>query len=280
MKVIHSVEQLRKAVNTSKKVALVPTMGNLHEGHLNLVRQAKKLADLVVISIFVNPIQFGPNEDYERYPRTLEQDCAHLRQVGADIVFAPPVEEMYPVPQNYFVEVPALANELCGAFRPGHFRGVATVVLKLFNLVQPDIAIFGKKDYQQLQIIQGMVRSLNLPIEIVGAEISRAQDGLALSSRNAYLSTEERTHAVELYKILLSIKVAILKQGRTDFEKLSEEAKTYLSQHGWNVDYITIRAQADLTLPAETECNLVVLAAAWMGKTRLIDNLEIHRIQS
>lgn len=279
MKVIHTVEQLRKAIKTSKKVALVPTMGNLHEGHLNLVRQAKKIADLVVISIFVNPIQFGPNEDYERYPRTLEQDCTHLKQVGADIVFAPPVEEMYPVPQNYFVEVPDLANELCGAFRPGHFRGVATVVLKLFNLVQPDIAIFGKKDYQQLQIIHGMVQALNLPIEIVGAEISRAQDGLALSSRNAYLSTEERIQAVELYKILLSIKVAILKQGRTDFAKLSEEAVTYLSQQGWKVDYITIRAQADLQYPTENETNLVVLAAAWMGKTRLIDNLEIHRIQ-
>lgn len=279
MKIIHTVEQLRKTVKTSKKVALVPTMGNLHEGHLNLVRQAKKLADLVVISIFVNPIQFGPNEDYERYPRTLEQDCASLKQIGADIVFAPPVEEMYPVLQDYFVEVPALANVLCGAFRPGHFRGVATVVLKLFNLVQPDLAIFGKKDYQQLQIIRGMVKAFNLPIEIIGAEISRAQDGLALSSRNAYLSSEQRGQAVELYKILLSIKVAILKQGRTDFEKLTEEATAYLTQTGWNVDYITIRNQTQLSVPQPNETDLVVLAAAWMGKTRLIDNLEIHRIQ-
>lgn len=273
MQIISSVAQLRDRLKIEPSVVFVPTMGNLHQGHLALVRQAREHGRCVVVSIFVNPLQFGPNEDFAKYPRTFEQDCEKLAGL-ADVVFAPTVEDLYPEPQQVFIEPPPVANELCGAFRPGHFRGVATVVLKLFNIVQPQAAVFGKKDYQQLHVIRAMVRQLNLPLEIVAGETLRAGDSLALSSRNGYLSAEERTEAVRLYRNLVQIRESML-AGNLDFLALERAAAADLEAHGWRVDYVSVRAAASLA-PAETgEMNLVVLAAAWLGKTRLIDNLEI-----
>src|SRR5512142_998013 len=205
MQKIFTVAELRARLANEKSVAFVPTMGNLHEGHIELVRIARQRGTCVVVSIFVNPLQFGPNEDFDKYPRTLDADCDKLQGL-ADVVFAPSVGEMYPEKQTIFVEPPPISRELCGEFRPGHFQGVATVVLKLFNLVQPQVAIFGKKDYQQLAIIRQMVTQFNLPISIVGAETGRAPDGLALSSRNQYLSGEERTKATLLSQILGEIR--------------------------------------------------------------------------
>lgn len=248
-------------------------MGNLHEGHIELVRIARQQGTCVVVSIFVNPLQFGPNEDFDKYPRTLEADCAKLQGL-ADVVFAPAVADMYPERQTLFVEPPPIANELCGAFRPGHFRGMATVVLKLFNLVQPHIAIFGKKDYQQLAIIRQMVTQFNLPITIVGAETSRAADGLALSSRNQYLNPAERTEAAFLYQTLTEVGKA-LQSGANDLAALEDKAKEMLAKRGWQVEYVAVRAQAGLGIPAAGERKLVVLAAARLGNTRLIDNLEV-----
>jgi pantoate--beta-alanine ligase len=248
-------------------------MGNLHEGHIELVRMAKQRASCVVVSLFVNPLQFGPNEDFDKYPRTLEADCAKLEGL-AEVVFAPQVSEMYPEQQTLYVEPPPIANELCGAFRPGHFRGMATVVLKLFNLVQPQIAIFGKKDYQQLAIIRQMVTQFNLPIEIVGAETSRAADGLALSSRNQYLSAPERTEAVYLYRTLTHLATE-LKAGNHNFALLERHAGQTLANRGWEVEYISIRSQHSLGFPALGGHKLVIVAAVRLGKTRLIDNLEV-----
>jgi len=273
MQLLHTVSGLRARLTNEKSVVFVPTMGNLHEGHLELVRIARERGTCVVVSIFVNPLQFGPNEDFDKYPRTLGADCAKLQDL-ADVVFAPSVDEMYPEQQTIFVEPPPIANELCGAFRPGHFRGVATVVLKLFNLVQPQVAIFGKKDYQQLAIIRQMVIQLNLPIEIVGAETSRAVDGLALSSRNQYLSVSERTEAVFLSQTLRGMGDALLKGG-TGYVELEEEAGAALAKRGWDLEYIAVRRQADLGMPAKGERCLVVLVAARLGGTRLIDNVEV-----
>jgi pantoate--beta-alanine ligase len=273
MQLIHSVPELRARLAMEKSIAFVPTMGNLHEGHIELARIARENASCVVVSIFVNPIQFGPNEDFDKYPRTLEADCAKLQGL-ADVVFAPTVGEMYPEKQTMFVEPPPIAKELCGEFRPGHFCGVATVVLKLFNLVQPQVAIFGKKDYQQLAIIRQMVTQFNLPIEIVGAETSRAADGLALSSRNQYLSGEERTEAVFLSQILRGMGKS-LKDGEAGYAGLEKEASAALAKHGWQVEYVAVRKQADLGIPAKGDRRLVVLVAARLGKTRLIDNLEV-----
>ncbi|BCK87120.1 pantothenate synthetase [Sideroxyarcus emersonii] len=273
MQLVHSVAELRARLAGEQSVAFVPTMGNLHEGHLELVRIARRHGSCVVVSIFVNPLQFGPNEDFDKYPRTLEADCAKLQGL-ADVVFAPMVGEMYPEKQTVFVEPPPIASELCGAFRPGHFLGVATVVLKLFNLVQPQIAIFGKKDYQQLAIIRQMVIQLNLPITIIGAETARAADGLALSSRNQYLSAEERTEAAFLSQTLRGMGVA-LKAGKAGYADLEEKAGAALAKRGWQVEYVAVRRQADLGVPGEGERNLVILAAARLGKTRLIDNIEV-----
>ena len=273
MQLIHSVPELRARLAHEKSVAFVPTMGNLHEGHIELVCIARGKGSCVVVSIFVNPIQFGPNEDFDKYPRTLEADCAKLQGL-ADVVFAPSVEEMYPEKQTMFVEPPPIAKELCGEYRPGHFQGVATVVMKLFNLVQPQVAIFGKKDYQQLAVIRQMVTQFNLPIEIVGAETSRAADGLALSSRNQYLSTTERTEAVLLSQTLRGMGEA-LKSGATRYAVLEREASAELAKRGWVVEYVAVRAQSGLGVPADGESRLVVLAAARLGKTRLIDNLEV-----
>lgn len=273
MQLIHSVSELRIRLANEKNIAFVPTMGNLHEGHIELVRIARQRGSCVVVSLFVNPLQFGPNEDFDKYPRTLEADCASLQGL-ADVVFAPSVGEMYPEKQTIFIEPPPIANELCGAFRPGHFRGMATVVLKLFNLVQPQVAIFGKKDYQQLAIIKQMIIQFNLPITIVGAETSRAADGLALSSRNQYLSAGERTEAVFLSQTLQNVGEA-LRKGETGYAGLEQEAGATLAKRGWQVEYVAVRKQADLGVPEKGERSLVVLAAARLGKTRLIDNIEV-----
>ena len=278
MKIISSVSGLRKRLAGETGIAFVPTMGNLHEGHLALLRLAREYGSCVVASIFVNPLQFGPDEDFDKYPRTLEDDCARLEGL-ADVVFTPSIKEMYPEPQTVFIELPSIAHELEGAARPGHFRGVATVVLKLLNMVQPNIALFGKKDYQQLHIIRCLVAQLDLPIRIIGAETVRAADGLALSSRNQYLSKTERNEAVLLYQTLQRISAALL-QGEADMERLQQQAVEALVAGGWTVDYVAVRNQSDL-LPAKpakspkSRHDLVVLAAARLGHTRLLDNVEV-----
>ncbi|MDD2700342.1 MAG: pantoate--beta-alanine ligase [Sideroxydans sp.] len=273
MQVIHSVAELRARLGAEKSIAFVPTMGNLHAGHVALVEQARGHGACVVVSIFVNPLQFGPNEDFDQYPRTLEADCQKLQGL-ADVVFAPSVAEMYPEQQTLFIELPPIADELCGAHRPGHFRGMATVVLKLLNLVQPQTALFGKKDYQQLAIIRQMVAQFNLPVVIVGGETVRAEDGLALSSRNQYLTETERTEAPQLHLTLQTVAGAIL-NGGVDFAVLEKDAEAALAKRGWRVEYVSIRSQQGLHKPQADEKRLVVLAAARLGATRLIDNLEV-----
>ncbi len=276
MKIIHTIKELRDWRREAGNVAFVPTMGNLHEGHLALVREAAKRADKVVVSIFVNRLQFGQGEDFDRYPRTLEQDAAKLAGEGVAVLFAPSEQELYPnVAQQYNVEPPHLQNELCGAFRPGHFRGVATVVAKLFNIVEPDYACFGKKDYQQLAILQGMAADLNFRVEIVPVDIGRAADGLALSSRNQYLSEAERKQAPQLYRELQAIARAV-ENGNRDYAALEQQAAANLKQAGWQVDYVEIRHAGNLQVAHVGDGELVVLAAARLGNTRLIDNVEIH----
>lgn len=277
--IIHkSIGSMRAARAAAEgTVAFVPTMGNLHDGHIALMRAAAKEAQTVVASIFVNRTQFGPGEDFDRYPRTLEADCEKLEAAGVAHVFAPLESEMYPAPQRYFVEpAPDLIADLEGPARPGHFRGVATVVLKLFNIVQPDVALFGKKDYQQYLVLQHMVRELSLPIRLIGSETVRATDGLALSSRNGYLSVKERSEAPRLHRMLTAVRDAI-HGGRRDFAALQAEAADALNRSGWQVDYLSIRQRANLQLPPEKSdgTGLIVLAAARLGNTRLIDNLEI-----
>jgi pantoate--beta-alanine ligase len=274
MRLIHSLAELRATLAGRRNTAFVPTMGNLHSGHIALVEQIKAHGAPVVASIFVNPLQFGAGEDFQRYPRTLQADCEQLEAAGCDIVFAPDMGEMYPEPQTFHVQ-PPLADELCGAFRPGHFSGVATVVLKLFNMVQPATAIFGKKDYQQLFILKGLVRQFNLPIRILEAETARAADGLALSSRNGYLSATERAEAPRLIRLLREA-AARIAAGSRDFKAIEEAASEGLAAHGWQVDYVSVRAQATLLAPAADNRDLVILAAARLGTTRLIDNLELR----
>ena len=276
MKIIHTIQELRDWRREAGSVAFVPTMGNLHEGHLALVREAAKRADQVVVSIFVNRLQFGQGEDFDRYPRTLEQDAAKLAGEGVAVLFAPSEQELYPnVAQQYNVEPPNLQNELCGAFRPGHFRGVATVVAKLFNIVEPDYACFGKKDYQQLAILQGMAADLNFRVEIVPVDIGRAADGLALSSRNQYLSEAERKQAPQLYRELQAIARAV-ENGNRNYAALEQQAAANLKQAGWQVDYVEIRHAGNLQVAHVGDSELVVLAAARLGNTRLIDNIEIR----
>ena len=276
MKIIHTIQELRDWRRDAGSVAFVPTMGNLHEGHLALVREAAKRADQVVVSIFVNRLQFGQGEDFDRYPRTLEQDAAKLAGEGVAVLFAPSEQELYPnVAQQYNVEPPNLQNELCGAFRPGHFRGVATVVAKLFNIVEPDYACFGKKDYQQLVILQGMAADLNFRVEIVPVDIGRAADGLALSSRNQYLSEAERKQAPQLYRELQAIARSV-ENGNRYYAALEQQAAANLKQAGWQVDYVEIRHAGNLQVAHVGDSELVVLAAARLGNTRLIDNVEIH----
>lgn len=274
MQIHPRIAELRAALSGAGRVAFVPTMGNLHDGHIALMRQALTHADVVVASIFVNRLQFGPKEDFDKYPRTFENDCARLSDAGVDFLFAPDEKEMYPSPQRYHVEPDqAHVNILEGAVRPGHFGGVATVVLKLFNVVQPDVALFGKKDYQQLMVLKNMVRELALPIDVVAGETIRADDGLALSSRNGYLSATERAEAPRLYRQLAMIQRRI-SDGERDFLRLETEATAELAAHGWQPDYIAIRQRSDLQAP-QGEAPLVVLGAARLGNTRLIDNLEI-----
>ena len=274
MQVFHTAAELRSALAGETRSAFVPTMGNLHAGHVSLVELARKHGQPVVTSIFVNPLQFGVGEDFERYPRTLDADCAKLEAAGCDLVFAPDVAEMYPVPQSFTVQPSAsLTQDLDGAFRPGHFSGVATVVLKLFNLVQPRVAVFGKKDYQQLLVIRELVRQFNMPIEIVAGDTLREPDGLAMSSRNGYLGTSERIQAAQLHQALADI-VAAAQAGEHDVEALCAKARRHLNMGGWRVDYIALRDAATLGTTTSDSARLVVLGAAWMGKTRLIDNLD------
>jgi pantoate--beta-alanine ligase len=279
MQLIHHIAELRTelrtALNGQRETAFVPTMGNLHRGHISLIELARSQGRPVVASLFVNPLQFGAGEDFNRYPRTLDADCAQLEAAGCDIVFAPSAAEMYPEPQTYSVH-PPLADQLCGAYRPGHFQGVATVVLKLFNMVQPRYAAFGKKDYQQLFILKGLVRQFNLPIILLEGETGRAEDGLALSSRNGFLSLEERTEAPRLYRVLRTA-VQRIESGETDFTALEHAAAEELTRHGWRVDYVSVRSQATLLPPQPDETDLVTLAAAHLGRTRLIDNIECRR---
>jgi pantoate--beta-alanine ligase len=274
MDVIHSVAALRERLQREPNNVFVPTMGNLHEGHIQLVRLAKPRAACTVVSVFVNRLQFGPREDFDRYPRTLEGDCEKCRQAGANVVFAPDEREIYPEPQTFVVEPSELQHVLDGAVRPGHFRGVATVVLKLFNMVRPHAALFGKKDYQQYLVLRDMVRQLALPIEIIPAETVRAPDGLALSSRNSYLGPTERAEAPYLYTTL---------QRAADAVRLGElhgrvelQAAQALAARGWQPDYVSVRRQNDLQTAKGEDRRLVILAAARLGRTRLIDNLEIE----
>ncbi|MEH0166587.1 pantoate--beta-alanine ligase [Roseateles microcysteis] len=275
MKLIHTIAELRAELAGRTGRAFVPTMGNLHEGHLALVRQARSAtAGPVIASIFVNRLQFLPHEDFDRYPRTLENDCRMLESAGCDLVFAPDERELYPEPQGYKVHPPAeLADILEGHFRPGFFTGVSTVVHKLFNIVQPQLAVFGKKDYQQLMVIRRMVAQMALPIEIIGGETCRSEQGLALSSRNGYLSDAEKVEALRLSATLKSL-IAGWQAGRRDVAPLETEALEALRAHGWQPDYVVLRRQRDLGAPLDGE-PLVALAAAKLGATRLIDNLEL-----
>ncbi len=275
MELIHTVAQLRTRLAHAHPVAFVPTMGNLHAGHLALVAAARGRGKCVAASIFVNRLQFEPGGDFDRYPRTLPDDCAQLERAGCDVVFAPDEQEMYPGPQEIFVTPPHLAEQLCGSFRPGHFQGVATVVTKLFHIVTPDVAVFGKKDYQQLHVIRALVRQLNFPIEIVGVETVREPDGLAMSSRNGYLTAAQRADATRLNRALHGVKAAVVR-GAGNLDALLAAARDDLASHGWRVDYVALRSQSDLAPARPGERRLVVLGAAWLGSTRLIDNLEFE----
>ncbi|MCX7210609.1 MAG: pantoate--beta-alanine ligase [Burkholderiales bacterium] len=279
MKIVSSVAELRDQLRGQLRTAFVPTMGNLHEGHLSLMRLARKHGDPVVASIFINRLQFGPNEDFDTYPRTFSADVEKLEKEGVYVLFAPTEKDLYPEPQEFRVKPPEhIGDILEGEFRPGFFNGVTTVVLKLFSCVQPKVAVFGKKDYQQLMIIRNMARQFALPTDIVAAETYRADDGLALSSRNGYLSTDERTEAPTLYQQLNDVAQAV-RDGHSNLNQLETQAQEKLSSRGWLPDYIAIRKQSDLQKPTaedlEQQEPLVVLAAAKLGNTRLIDNLEI-----
>lgn len=280
MKVVHTIEELRDQLRGQLRVAFVPTMGNLHQGHLALMKLARQHGDPVVASIFVNRLQFGPNEDFDKYPRTLQADIEKLeRERDVYVLFAPNEKEMYPEPQSFQIQPPAdLGGILEGEFRPGFFTGVSTVVLKLFSCVQPSVAVFGKKDYQQLMVVRNMCRQFQLPVNILAHETVRDTDGLALSSRNVYLQPAERTEAAQLYSTLRAVQDAI-RAGQTDREEIESNAARYLAGRGWQVDYIALRRQRDLTIPDPAAIAagepLVVLAAAKLGATRLIDNLEI-----
>jgi pantoate--beta-alanine ligase len=280
MQVIHTIADLRAVLAGSTKTALVPTMGNLHDGHLALVRAAALQGFPVVASIFVNRLQFLPHEDFDQYPRTLERDCQLLEAAGCDIVFAPSESELYPEPQTYKVTPPgAIADLLEGEFRPGFFTGVCTVVMKLFQCVQPAVAVFGQKDYQQLMVIRAMARQFALPTEVIGAPTIRSTDGLALSSRNGYLSADERAEAIALPRALLAV-AAALREGARDVAAVERTQRDALVARGWRPDYITVRRRTDLLAPTADDLAarvpLVVLGAAKLGTTRLIDNLEIE----
>ena len=281
MLVISEIKVLRATVKAWRQeghsIAFVPTMGNLHQGHLKLVDEARQRADKVIVSIFVNPMQFGANEDLAKYPRTLAEDCAGLTDHQADAVFTPTPELIYPkgLEVQTAVDVPFIGDNHCGASRPGHFRGVSTIVTKLFNLVQPDIALFGKKDYQQLAVIRALTIDLSFPIEIIGIDTERAADGLALSSRNGYLSEEQRATAPLIYQQLQWLAQQIRDQGAIDFRALEQQVRETLSQAGFRPDYVNICQRHNLELANDLSSPLVILLAAYLGTTRLIDNLEV-----
>ena len=279
MKIISSIDELRDQLRGQLRTAFVPTMGNLHEGHLSLMRLARRHGDPVVASIFVNRLQFGPNEDFEKYPRTFSDDIEKLEKEGVYVLFAPTERDLYPEPQEFRVQPPSdLGNILEGEFRPGFFNGVTTVVLKLFSCVQPSVAVFGKKDYQQLMIIRNMTRQFALPTEIIAADTWRADDGLALSSRNTYLSESERIEAPTLYAELQAVAQAV-RDGNLDVSMLEKKSMQRLASRGWNPDYVSIRKRSNLQPPTADDLAqnepLIVLTAAKLGATRLIDNLEI-----
>lgn len=279
MKIVSSIDELRDQLRGQLRTAFVPTMGNLHDGHLSLMRLARKHGDPVVASIFVNRLQFGPNEDFEKYPRTFASDVEKLEKEGVYVLFAPTEKDLYPEPQEFRVQPPEdIGGILEGEFRPGFFTGVTTVVLKLFSCVQPRVAVFGKKDYQQLMIVRNMARQFALPTDIIAAETYRAEDGLALSSRNIYLSAEQRAEALALYRELTAVAEA-MRAGQLDVSLLEKSAMAHLAARGWQPDYVSIRKRINLQPPAAGDLAqgspLVVVAAAKLGNTRLIDNLEI-----
>jgi pantoate--beta-alanine ligase len=281
MNIVKTVADLRAAVararGEGKRIGFVPTMGNLHAGHIALIKKAGQRADFVVASIFVNPLQFGPNEDLASYPRTLAADQEKLVNAGCHLLFAPSVEEMYPHGQadQTLVRVPGVSEGLCGASRPGHFDGVSTVVTKLFNMVQPDLAVFGQKDFQQLAVIRTMVRDLNMPVQIISEPIVRADDGLALSSRNGYLTTEERTIAPQLYRTLCELRDAIA-GGERDYSALVERGLNRLRQAGLLPDYLELRNAVDLQPADQHSREVAILVAAFLGRTRLLDNILVE----
>ena len=281
MQIFHTITELQAALSAAQgKIALVPTMGNLHEGHLTLAKIARTHADVVVVSIFVNPTQFGVGEDFDSYPRTLDADVAALGGVDVDFVFAPSVDEMYPTyPSNVQVLSGEITKLLCGKSRPTHFDGVGLVVSKLFNIVRPDVAVFGKKDYQQLAIIRQLNDELNFGIDIIGADIVRAEDGLALSSRNQYLSADERAVAPVLSQTLQALADKLARASIIDYDALIDDAKATLTQAGFVVDYLEIYNR-QLQTVSQADKALVILAAAWLGKARLLDNLEVDLTQA
>ncbi len=280
MQIVNTVSELRAAVRSwrlaGESVAFVPTMGNLHAGHLKLVNEARKKADRVVVSIFVNPTQFGVGEDFEAYPRTEHEDQQKLGAAGADLLFQPAVSEIYAPDAKTVVSVTGLSDLHCGASRPGHFDGVATIVCKLFNMVQPDIALFGLKDFQQLTVIRTMVRDLNIPVEIIGVETVREASGLAMSSRNGYLTEEEKTVAAKLYQSLCAARDAVL-AGSQAYEEIELHALLFLQEAGFQPDYFSVCRSSDLKKADADDVDLVLLAAAKLGKTRLIDNICFSR---
>lgn len=279
MEQLHGVAEVRERVaqwrHEGHTIGLVPTMGNLHDGHLSLVREARRHCDRVVVSIFVNPTQFGPGEDFDAYPRTLDADAARLREAGVEVLFAPTVDAMYPLGANRtWVDVDALGDYLCGADRPGHFRGVATVVSKLFNIVQPDVAVFGEKDFQQLAILRRMAAELLFPVRLIGAPTAREADGLAMSSRNGFLTETERARAPLLQQHLQDARRAV-EQGERDYRALEKRIAVSLAEHGFDVDYVTVANATTLAPAAAEDRELVIAAAARLGRPRLIDNLTL-----
>ena len=281
MQIVSDIKQLRELrrewQSGKEQIAFVPTMGNLHDGHLKLVKEAKKHASKVVVSIFVNPLQFGPDEDLDAYPRTMEQDKASLDALGVDILFMPKVDDIYSrgLEQQTFVEVPGLSYMICGASRPGHFRGVATIVCKLFNMVQPNMAFFGQKDFQQLQVIKAMVTDLSMNLTIHGVPTERESDGLAMSSRNNYLNQEQRKIAPGLYQLISSMAEQI-QAGRRDFSIMIAENRLKLAELGFKPDYIDVRSASSLLQPSHEDTELVILGAGFLGKTRIIDNVQVN----
>jgi pantoate--beta-alanine ligase len=280
MESAYSLEELRRTVTRWRRegarIALVPTMGNLHAGHISLIERARALADRTVVSIFVNPIQFGTGEDYARYPSTLDADCEKLAAAGLNLLFAPNLDELYPggIAEDTRVTVPVLSNILCGQYRPGHFSGVATVVTKLFINVQPDVALFGEKDYQQVLVIKRMVHDLLMPIEIIGMPIVREQDGLAMSSRNGYLNAEERARAPRIYQCLQAAAAKLQRQEQS-LIAIETAAMAELAAAGFRPEYFSIRSADDLSAPNPGAVELQILAAAWLGSARLIDNIHV-----